>query len=123
MTACAHISGLVCLTANNMCQPSHECIELDRHLADMALLQVEEMLLRTSSEPFRKIGEACKELVRYDRMTIQQGQRNDGVATGQLLSEGSLPFYFVENGAEHVYGLMEPVTVLGPLYIGGSIRS
>lgn len=100
-----------------MCQPNHESLELDRRLADMALLHVEEMVLHTSHEPLRRIGEACKELVRYDRLAFQQGQRNDRVVAGQLLSEEVLPFYFVENGAEHVYGLREPVTILGPLYI------
>ncbi len=117
MTACAYVSGLACLTANNMCQPNHESLELDRHLVDMALLHVEEMVLQTSQEPLKRIGEACKELVRYDRMAFQQGHRKDRVLAGQVLSEEILPFYFVENGAEHVDGLKEPVTILGPLYI------
>ncbi|KAH8657206.1 fungal-specific transcription factor domain-containing protein [Tricladium varicosporioides] len=117
MTACAYISGLVCLTANNMCQPNHGMLEFDRSLADMALLHVEEMVWATSYEPLRRIGEACKALVRYDRMEFQQRQRNEIVVTGQLLSEEVLPFYFVENGAEHIFGQAEPVTILGPLYI------
>jgi hypothetical protein len=117
MTACAYVSGLVCLTANNMCQPNHGSLELDRRLADMALLHVEEMVLQTSHEPLRRIGEACKELVRYDRMAFQQGHRNDRVVAGQILSEEVLPFYFVENGAEHVDGPKQSVTILGPLYI------
>lgn len=117
MTACAYVSGLVCLTANNIRQPNHGNIELDRRVADMALLYVEEMVLQTSHEPLRRIGEACKELVRYDRMAFQQGQRNDRVVAVKSLSKEVLPFYFVENGAEYVYGLREPVTILGPLYI------
>jgi hypothetical protein len=100
-----------------MCQLDHESVELDRRLADMALLHVEDMVRQTSHEPLRRMGEACKELVRYDRMAFQQGQRNDSLVAGQLLSEEVLPFYFVENGAEYVYGLREPVTILGPLYI------
>jgi len=118
MTACAYVSGLVCLTANNICQPNHESVELDRRLSDMALLHVDEMVLHTSHETLRRIGEACKELVRYDRMAFQQGQRNDRVVADHLLSEEVLPFYFLENGTEHVYGPREPVTTLGPLYIG-----
>ena len=84
----------------------------------MALLHVEEVVLQTSYEPLRRVGEACKELVRYDRMAFQQGQLNDRVVASQSSSEEMLPFYFVENGAEHVYGLREPVSILGPLYIG-----
>ncbi len=83
----------------------------------MALLHVEEMVLQTSHEPLRRIGEACKELVRYDRMAFQQGQRHERVVADQLLNEEVLPLYFVKNGAEHVSGLREPATILGPLYI------
>lgn len=103
-----------------MCRPNHDSMQFDRCLADMALPHVEEMVQRTSHEPLRRVGEACKELVRYDRTAFQQGQRNEREEAGQLLSEEALPFYFVENGAEHVYGRnrrMEPVTILGPLYI------
>lgn len=117
MTACAYVSGLVCLTANNMCQPNHESLELDRGLADVALLHVEKMVLHTNHETLRRIGEACKELVRYDRMAFQERQRNNRAVAGQLLSEEVLPFYFVEHGLEYVYGQREPVTILGPLYI------
>lgn len=93
-----------------MCQPNHGSLEPDRRLADMALLHVEEMVLQTSHEPLRRIGEACKELVRYDRIAFQQQQqRSDRVVASQLFSEEVLPFYFVENGAEHA--------ILGPLYI------
>jgi hypothetical protein len=118
MTACAYVSGLVCLTANNMCRPNHETLELDRRLADMALLHVEGMVLHTSHEPLIRLGEACKELVRYDRMAFQHGQRTDGVLANHS-SEEDLPLYFVEDGAEHAYGLREPVMILGPLYISG----
>lgn len=100
-----------------MCQPNHGCLESDRRLVDTALLHVEEMIYQTSYEPLRRIGEACKELVRYDRMAFQQGQRCEVGVAGHLLSEGVLPFYFVENGAEYIFGRMEPVTILGPLYI------
>jgi hypothetical protein len=64
-----------------------EFLELNRCLADMVLLHVEEIALQTSHEPLRRIGEACKELVRYDCMAFQQGLHNDRVVDGQLLSE------------------------------------
>lgn len=117
MTACTYISGVVCLTANNMCQPNHPSIVLDRSLADMALLHVQEMVKQTSHEPLRRIGEACKELVRYDRMAFHQGHREETVVAGPSLSRETLPSYFVENGTEYVFGRMEPVTILGPLYV------
>lgn len=100
-----------------MCQPNHVNLEFDRRLADEALVHVEEMVRQTSYEPLRSMGGACKELVRYDRIASQQRKRSGVGVTGQSSSEELLPFYFVENGVEHVFGRTEPVTILGPLYI------
>ena len=101
-----------------MCQPSHRDLESDRNTADMTLLHVEQMIEQASHGPLQSMGQACKELVRYDRIAFEQRQRAEmEVYAPAFLSSQVLPLYFVDNGAEYVFGQTEPVMILGPLYI------
>lgn len=120
MTSCACILGLISLTANNMCQSSHGDLEPDRHITEMTLLHVEQVAQQASPGPLQSMVEACKELVRYDRIAFEQKQRTEMEAYAPPLTPGGFPLYFVENGAEYVFGQIEPVMILGPLYVNST---
>ena len=69
---CAYISGLICLTANNLHNPHHETVDFDKQLVDTALKFVDEMVLKTNHEQLRRVLDACKELNQYVFVVVQK---------------------------------------------------
>lgn len=90
MTTCTYISGLICLTANNMHNPHHETFDSDKQLVDAALQFVDEIVLETNNENLRKVRDACRELTRYVLVIVQKERHREMLASDHLANADAL---------------------------------
>ncbi|KAF4625928.1 hypothetical protein G7Y89_g12235 [Cudoniella acicularis] len=117
MTICTYISSLICLTANNMCNPQHGALEVDKQIVDTALQFVDEIVRQTTLEPMRRLQDACKELSRHALVISQQERHDELPVASQFLSAES-PSVFVGYGSEEViagYGHKQPSGASAPM--------
>ncbi|CAM1505976.1 Fc.00g116130.m01.CDS01 [Cosmosporella sp. VM-42] len=84
MTTCTYISGLICLTANNLHNPHGETVDVDKQLVDTALQFVDEMVLQTNHEQLRRLRDACKELNRHVHVVTQKEGNSEVLSFGDF---------------------------------------